>query len=598
MSDKNKQKLPMAKIDTRSTKIGLDKIFDTASDSGFDGATFAAYAFIEYYQILKDIGLLAQNPDKISKGLQFDDIEKAKRRISIWRDLREDKLPGAYERYLVLSRLFSCGVDDLICLSEADGKLSSASFKIAATQNSKGLFEIYLPVIKEKRFGKAMLDVNYVAADKLWQDGATLTDKIISYTQSKKEKIDIIAATKYLKENIIKRWKDGRDALGMEAMITFCQLTGLKYSDLYKETEEHVSMDLSLEQKSLDSMGGQMSKRFGDLISQYKKDNGLEVHKEANDYIIMRGGTGKSACFGLIALVDGDLCYSPAKYQHIVKHGKYIYAIEDGSATIVKTQPFEKASVASKSFGQADALRLQLLKIGAFAKILKSIKCDDGYCVSSEEGLVVIDSSGRAHLCRKQEDSHGLGQIIIANINGKERFGLIADTGLVIPPIYEVEIKYGEGFYTIKKKGKYGLLDSNGDAVIEPTFDEASVLSGSLVAVKKGKKWGYANNQGEIIITPQFDFACDFHEGLACVTIKGKDGYIDKTGKIVIKPQFDSGYRFSEGIAAIEQDGKYGFIDTKGSIKIKTIYEGATTCSRGIVQVISGGNLIKKEVVG
>ena len=59
-----------------------------------------------------------------------------------------------------------------------------------------------------------------------------------------------------------------------------------------------------------------------------------------------------------------------------------------------------------------------------------------------------------------------------------------------------------------------------------------------------GDKWGFIDTKGQYVINPQFDNAGEFSEGLAPVEIGGKYGFIDTKGQYVINPQFDNAGEF------------------------------------------------------
>src|SRR5438105_2982043 len=75
--------------------------------------------------------------------------------------------------------------------------------------------------------------------------------------------------------------------------------------------------------------------------------------------------------------------------------------------------------------------------------------------------------------------------------------------------------------------------------------------SSSLFRVQVDGKYGFINSAGQIVINPQYDEATWFSEGLAGVKINGKWGFIDEAGRIVIQPQFDGVIDFYEGLASV-----------------------------------------------
>ena len=109
-----------------------------------------------------------------------------------------------------------------------------------------------------------------------------------------------------------------------------------------------------------------------------------------------------------------------------------------------------------------------------------------------------------------------------------------------------------------------------------------------LIPYEQNDKWGFINSKGEIVIKPQFDEVNPFSEGLARVEINLKNGFIDTSGKFVIEPQYYIAFSFSEGVAAvsIEPPGTWGYIDHKGNFVIPPKFQWAGNFSEGIAEVL------------
>ena len=75
------------------------------------------------------------------------------------------------------------------------------------------------------------------------------------------------------------------------------------------------------------------------------------------------------------------------------------------------------------------------------------------------------------------------------------------------------------------------------------------------------EKYGIIDRDGDYIVEPIYDNINEFHEGLAIVTQDDKYGVINKGGEIVVEPQYDRIYDFEDGLATFELDDKYGIID-------------------------------------
>lgn len=60
------------------------------------------------------------------------------------------------------------------------------------------------------------------------------------------------------------------------------------------------------------------------------------------------------------------------------------------------------------------------------------------------------------------------------------------------------------------------------EVIIDPQYEDAASFSQDLAAVKKNGKWGYIDTEGNTVIPFQFDYAFPFSEGLAVVGTLGE----------------------------------------------------------------------------
>ncbi|MBR5233169.1 MAG: WG repeat-containing protein [Clostridia bacterium] len=117
-----------------------------------------------------------------------------------------------------------------------------------------------------------------------------------------------------------------------------------------------------------------------------------------------------------------------------------------------------------------------------------------------------------------------------------------------------VAFRNDRGFVAID--GKYNLIDSKCNKICEQTFDSAKAfLSADPAAVKVGSKWGFVNTAGETVVEPTYEDAHSFVNGLAAVCKDGKWGFIDKTNKVCIDFQFDDVCDFNNyGVTFVKVD--------------------------------------------
>ena len=73
-------------------------------------------------------------------------------------------------------------------------------------------------------------------------------------------------------------------------------------------------------------------------------------------------------------------------------------------------------------------------------------------------------------------------------------------------------------YAAVMLNGKWGFVDSTGNMVIEPQYEDARSFSSGFAAVQKDGQWGFINLDGEMVIQPQFENAKDFN-GHGCVFV-------------------------------------------------------------------------------
>lgn len=101
--------------------------------------------------------------------------------------------------------------------------------------------------------------------------------------------------------------------------------------------------------------------------------------------------------------------------------------------------------------------------------------------------------------------------------------------------------------------GKYGIYNGSGENKCDFTASDMDICMGGNIAYKDSKgKWGFVNSDGETVIEPKFDEAKSFSNGLAAVKSDGKWGFINESGELVIKYKYsDGGYFSNNGVCFV-----------------------------------------------
>ncbi len=124
---------------------------------------------------------------------------------------------------------------------------------------------------------------------------------------------------------------------------------------------------------------------------------------------------------------------------------------------------------------------------------------------------------------------------------------------------------FSEGLAFFEVESRYGLMDTTGNVLAPPQFDDVEAFSNGLAGVRINNKWGYADRTGTIVIAPEFEKAGDFSsDGIAPVMKNGKYGFIDRTGQAILGFAFDSAEWLSGGLGYVEQGAARGYINKSG----------------------------------
>ncbi|MBN1882372.1 MAG: WG repeat-containing protein [Deltaproteobacteria bacterium] len=118
----------------------------------------------------------------------------------------------------------------------------------------------------------------------------------------------------------------------------------------------------------------------------------------------------------------------------------------------------------------------------------------------------------------------------LAAVYVEDRWGYINQTGdFVIKPTFEDAYSFTEGLAQVYQDGGYVFIDNKANVVIKSEdvpFDNAGLFREGLSPIQVGELWGYMNTSGDVIIEPQFEEAYSFSDGLGLIKLEGRYGYI------------------------------------------------------------------------
>lgn len=161
----------------------------------------------------------------------------------------------------------------------------------------------------------------------------------------------------------------------------------------------------------------------------------------------------------------------------------------------------------------------------------------------------------------------------IVSINN--RYGLIDRTGkFIVPNEYDFFYDLGDGYYQTKTEdGKAGVVDSLGNVILEPVYDEVFHLQKPYFTVEKDGLNGCYDVKGKEIYPPVSSRGVYFYNGKCTVVKENKYGIIDSTGKLIIPAKYDSIGMFFKGRASVLLGNRFGAVDSTGKEFIAPKYQ-------------------------
>ena len=213
-----------------------------------------------------------------------------------------------------------------------------------------------------------------------------------------------------------------------------------------------------------------------------------------------------------------------------------------------------------------------------------------------------IDSRGRLVIdCRYDAVSdfwHGYATVTVRE-GGVSKKGCLDPEGRVVIPVgkYEDVGTFAEGLCWVMEDGKWGCVDTGGNTVIPPVYDQAYYFREGLAAVKLDDKWGVIDRNGGMVIEPQFSQGFVFSDGAAHLQQNKNHYFIDKTGESLFSKDLPYAKDFSEGYAACvesldkDEDGNFDFrvIDKSGNVVFTLKATMMGTYQEGLIWFARGG---------
>lgn len=153
------------------------------------------------------------------------------------------------------------------------------------------------------------------------------------------------------------------------------------------------------------------------------------------------------------------------------------------------------------------------------------------------------------------------GKDVVVNIPLKKVYG---------PPLYSQMEVIGDGMLKLKKGGRFGLINRNGEQVQDFVYDDISdpygqFASGPFLTVQKDGKTGIIDMKGRVVIPPSLDEDVTCSDAYVIAARSGLYNVFDSTGKPLLKEDYSGiePMKTVEGLSlfALKQKALYGFFN-------------------------------------
>ena len=134
-------------------------------------------------------------------------------------------------------------------------------------------------------------------------------------------------------------------------------------------------------------------------------------------------------------------------------------------------------------------------------------------------------------------------------------------------PIVEDKTNFTDDMYAAKRNGKWGVINENGDVIIDFTYiDCHEDFSNGLWSVKNSSSWGAVNVKNETIISFEYEEIGVFSDNVCPVKKGGYWGVVNEKNKTVIEFQYDTATeKFVDRLLGVSINGAGGVISKDGN---------------------------------
>ncbi|MCM1009715.1 MAG: WG repeat-containing protein [Fusobacterium sp.] len=148
----------------------------------------------------------------------------------------------------------------------------------------------------------------------------------------------------------------------------------------------------------------------------------------------------------------------------------------------------------------------------------------------------------------------------------KNKFGLKTTSGVVVTEaIFKKLIRVGDSSWIVQKGSNFGLIDNDGNYIIQPKYKTADRLVGRFVKFGRGSLCGLWNEKGEVIVPEEYSSINLLYGKMFLVEKNFKYGLIGFDGRVILEPAVDDIYMPKPNVMRLSHNGKWYEIEQVSS---------------------------------
>jgi len=187
----------------------------------------------------------------------------------------------------------------------------------------------------------------------------------------------------------------------------------------------------------------------------------------------------------------------------------------------------------------------------------------------------IIDAKGHEVLALDFLDLKAYNQLLIAAREqaGQKKYGLLnKDFAQVIPYHYDAIAPLENGYASVTQHGKLGLINSNGQIVVNPKYQDIEYQNGTLRG-KPFSEFELKTSANKFVAVHRAESILPIDRNIYLTRGKTGSALVNTLGTDVKSFANSTIYDFNSALAVIQKDHQFGLVDQKGSLLLPLEYD-------------------------